>query len=248
MTKKPNIVFNFILSATLFFVTHSLLGQQVIKTTNIILADSLFRQQEYVESFEMYDDIVQKSGKTSPQMLMKMAFIKEGLGNYSQALLFLNRYYLATADKKALHKMEELAEEHNLTGYKSNDKHFFIGLLNRFFIPFYLSIITTSVLLILIVLYRKFKSKSNAWPYAIVLTLLLTSFYLMINLPLKNNQAIVLEDNAYLMTGPSSGSDLVDILDKGHRLEILDIDELWIKVIWQDQKAYVRQSKVQKVI
>jgi hypothetical protein len=52
-------------------------------------------------------------------MLLKMAFVKEGLGDYSNALYYLNLYYLKTYDKKVLKKMENLAERyHKLEGYE----------------------------------------------------------------------------------------------------------------------------------
>ena len=42
-------------------------------------------------------------------MLLKMAYIQEGLNHVGQALYYLNLYYLASKDKSVLGKMEELA-------------------------------------------------------------------------------------------------------------------------------------------
>jgi len=63
---------------------------------DIELADSLFNQQKYTQSFEIYNRILKTDNLTSPAMLLKMAYIKEGLGDYSNALYYLNLYYLQT--------------------------------------------------------------------------------------------------------------------------------------------------------
>lgn len=248
MRKKPNISPNFILSIFLILITHSLLGQEGNINSKVIEADSLFLQQKYMESFELYEEIILESGQSSPRMLMKMAFIKEGLGDYSQALLYLNKYYLATADKKATAKMEELAEEHELAGYSTSDKDFFISIMNKYYLVLNITVFAAAMLLLSIILYRKIKKQANIIPYSIILFILLGALFLTINIPLKPRQVIVVEDHAYLMTGPSAGADLVEVIKKGHRLELLDTNEPWAKVHWEDQEVYIKNNMVKDAI
>ncbi len=54
-------------------------------------------------------------------MLLKMAYVHEGLNHTGQALYCLNLYYLATKDQRALDKMEALATKFGLEGYKNSD-------------------------------------------------------------------------------------------------------------------------------
>ena len=48
-------------------------------------ADSLFSQQKYTEALNLYEEIY-TSGRASSAMLLKMAFIQDGLNNYADAL------------------------------------------------------------------------------------------------------------------------------------------------------------------
>ena len=60
------------------------LGQQ--ENPDLTLPDSLFQAKRYTQSFDLYHEILFSYKKASPGMLLKMAYIKEGLGNYSEAL------------------------------------------------------------------------------------------------------------------------------------------------------------------
>ncbi|SHJ71735.1 SH3 domain-containing protein [Reichenbachiella agariperforans] len=248
MTKKQNILSNFIIIVFAIFITHSLTAQESQLRVQLSHADSLFKEGKYTESFEVYNQLLQKEGHATPQMLMKMAYIKEGLGNHSEALLYLNKYYLMTSNKNARNKMAELAEEENLEGYKVTDYDFFKGLLNSHFLWVNIVVISIAFLLFAIVVYRRFWTKTNALPYAISMCVVLLLLFFVSNYELDIRQVIIADDYVYLMDGPSVGSDLVEVIQKGHRLTILDEDEVWVKVAWKDQEAYVKQSKVLKVI
>ncbi|MGB3465691.1 MAG: hypothetical protein WBA74_10490, partial [Cyclobacteriaceae bacterium] len=64
-------------------LSHSVLADPGDRLTT---ADSLFQAKKYTESFELYEQIIVEDMAYSPAMLLKMAFIKEGLGDYSNAL------------------------------------------------------------------------------------------------------------------------------------------------------------------
>ena len=48
----------------------------------VVQADSLFDQQKYTESFQLYQDALENDKISSPAMLLKMAFIKDNLPLY----------------------------------------------------------------------------------------------------------------------------------------------------------------------
>src|SRR5699024_6607043 len=95
-------------------------------------ADSLFEANRYTQSLALYHQLFKEQDAYSPQMLLKMAFINEGLGNYSKALYYLNIYYLKTSDKEVRLKIEELAEKHQLSGYQFTDVDFFLNFYHRY--------------------------------------------------------------------------------------------------------------------
>ena len=79
-------------------------------------------------------------------MLLKMAFIKEGLGDYTNALYYLNLYYLKTYNKRVLKKMENLAEQNKLSGYNYDDVEFFLNIYHKFQFQIDLLILTLILL------------------------------------------------------------------------------------------------------
>src|SRR5690349_5794198 len=83
-------------------------------------ADSLFTAKRYTQSLEHYEEILRQRQYT-PAMLLKMAYIQEGLNNMGSAMYYLNLYYIATNDKSVLEKMDEMATKFGLQGYETTD-------------------------------------------------------------------------------------------------------------------------------
>lgn len=247
MSKKQNNIFNFIAILLVGLMTASFPSFGGEMKGQLSQADSLFKLQKYTESFEIYEQLLNEGNEASPQMLMKMAYIKEGLGDYSQALFYLNKYYLQTSDKKAQNKMEELADEHSLYGFALSDTTLFKGLVHKHYVEFNILVFSVTLFLLGVVLYRKFRSGSSATPYAISAVAVLLIFFWITNFELSEHKGIIIEDHAYLMTGPSAGADLVEVVQKGHRLKIIEEEGIWIKVDWNGQMAFIRSSMIKRV-
>ena len=102
----------------LFFGTIPSMAQ--ISGFRLQQADSLYVEKKYTQSLEHYQTILRQD-QYSPAMLLKMAYIEEGLNHIGPALYYLNLYYVPTNDKTVLTKMEEVATRYNLEGYESSD-------------------------------------------------------------------------------------------------------------------------------
>ena len=96
----------------------AILGQ--ISGFRLQQADSLYIDKKYTQSLEHYKTILSQDQYT-PAMLLKMAYIEEGLNHIGPALYYLNLYYVVSNDKTVLTKMEELATRYNLEGYENSD-------------------------------------------------------------------------------------------------------------------------------
>src|SRR5882762_7573316 len=75
-------------------------------------ADELYKKKQFTQSFELYEQLFHQ-GKSSPAMLLKMAYIQEGLGHISRTLYYLTLYYKETRDERVLAKIDEIASNNN---------------------------------------------------------------------------------------------------------------------------------------
>jgi len=180
-------------------------------------------------------------------MLLKMAFIKEGLGDYTNALYYLNLYYLKTYNKRVLKKMENLADQNKLAGYNYDDAEFFLNLYHQYQLQIDLLITALILLYFGFLTYRIRTKKQPTKLPQIVFICFLTGLLLINNFGREKPKAIITAANAYLMHGPSPGADVVDVISKGHRVEILGHDDVWTKISWNDQVAYIKAFNLKSI-
>jgi len=229
----------------IFFIVHSGFAQK--GSEKVATADSLFEQHKYTEAFQFYQEALEKDKVSSASMLLKMAFIKEGLSDYSNALYYLNLYYLQTHNKRALRKMEEIAKEYNLSGYNYTDKEFFLNFFYRHYIQIVLGVVGISIMIFLYLVYKKRKLRIQPGMSVINLGVAIVILFFMVNFGRSYRAGIIVQQNAYLMEGPSSGADLKEIVDKGHRVRILGHEDVWVKISWMDEIAYIRETQIREI-
>ena len=208
-------------------------------------ADSLYQVKKYTEAFQHYQKLFEQN-RGSAAMLARMAFIKEGLGDYANALYFLSLYYNQTSDKKVLTKMRELAEKHELIGYEYSDSAFIAGIAQKYKYELLLLLFFFS-LVITFYIYRKKKHREQPVTSAIFQIVTIVFAMLLINNVFFQDYGIVSQGNTLLMSGPSAGAEPVEMIDKGHKLKLLESDEVWSKVIWNDQEVFIRSKNLKRI-
>ena len=208
-------------------------------------ADSLFLKKQYTQSFEIYQSLHQ-SGHYSPAMLLKMAFIQEGLGRTSLSLYYLNLYYLASGDTQVLDKLEELATKNRLEGYEHSESTRLFFNLKKY--SYYLSVALAAIAIFLIAfLYRLRKKETRPVALGILTTIVTAILAIQVNISYDHPSAIV-TDSTYLMSGPSAGANVVTLITEGHKLKITGKKDVWLKVEWLDKEAYVKENLVLPVV
>ena len=206
--------------------------------------DSLFAQQKYTEAFDEYERVY-SNGQASSAMLLKMAFIQDGLGNYPDALFFLNKYYQRSADRMAIGKIEEIAESNDLEGYRYDDIDYFLALINKY--QTHLTFLLASVMVLLLAyIFKKSAGEDRPIAAAIIQLFVIVCLFAVINFK-TSSVGIVTSDNVLLRSGPSAGAEPIDMLDKGHKVKILSQNEIWTQILWDGKEVYVRNGKL-KVI
>jgi hypothetical protein len=210
----------------------------------LMVADSLFNQRSYKEAMEIYQENYQL-GIYSPSMLLKMAFITEGIGDKENATLYLSKYYDLNPNPQTITKIKSLTDQNELVGYEVSDGMRFVLLLVE-----YKEIIVGILALFLISSVIFLWSKENKliegrfyWPSIILITLVFA-----INNFLKGpNTGLVTGSPTYIVSKPSAGGELVDRVEPGHRVKIRSSKDVWYEVEWKEQIAYIKKEKVTRL-
>ncbi|MFZ6014362.1 MAG: hypothetical protein ACOYXT_28740 [Bacteroidota bacterium] len=207
-------------------------------------ADSLFRAGRYTQSFEHYEQIFAQKQYT-PAMLLKMAYIQEGLGHIGKALYYLNLYFLATNDKTALGKMEELATKYNLEGYKASDADWLLSFYHDY--HFYISATLAALAFFLLstIFYTRIRLRQRPLASFIILIMIAAALFIHIQFGHVVKAGIITNPKTYVMSGPSAGASVKTILGDGHRVEVLGKKDVWLKVQWNDEVVYLKENCVQ---
>jgi len=208
-------------------------------------ADSLYLKKQFTQSFEIYQRI-HKTGQYSPAMFLKMGFIQEGLNKPGHALYYLNLYYLASGDEQTLNKMEVLAAKNQLNGYEYSQVDQARELITHYR-PHAATFIASVILVIMAI--GIYQSRKGTKPVvAIMLTIFgLVFLGLFVNFTEPQRTAIISANNTFVMNGPSAGASVVGLLTEGHKVQIKNKEDVWLKVYWAEQYAYVRQSQVLEI-
>jgi len=248
MLRIQNLNFKNIILIKLIVLLAFVYVQAQDNAKDLGLADSLFAERKYTQSFEIYNRLLKSENLTSPAMLLKMAYIKEGLGDYSNALYFLNLYYLQTHNKRALRKMEDLAKKYNLEGYKYTDMEFFMNIFYRYYSAIVYGLSGLVLLLIGYMVYKKLRLKINPGFSLFYLFIAVAILFYVVNFGKQYQKGIIISPDTFLMDGPSSGAKLIAIADMGHRVHVLGKEDVWIKVEWEGSAAYIKENNILQII
>jgi hypothetical protein len=225
----------------LFFAAiPALLGQ--VSGFRLQQADSLYIEKKYTQSLEHYKTILSQNQYT-PAMLLKMAYIEEGLNHIGPALYYLNLYYKVSNDKTVVTKMEELATRYNLEGYENSeaDQAF------SFYHDYHLHItLVLGVIVIFFVALSISSSRKGRRPIAtgILTAIILIGLFVHVNVGGKISLGVVGSSNTFLMQGPSPGAPLVEVVNEGHRVEIIGKNDVWVQVLWEGEPAYIKEGNI----
>lgn len=209
----------------------------------IIIADSLFQHKKFTQSFSIYEELLERDRVSSPSMLLKMAYIKEGLGSYTHALYYLNLYFKETNNKDALLKIDAIAKKHELEGYEQSDADMFYAFLQQYSTGTIILLILAGLFFTFCVFYFKKKNKNIILPAALQLFSLGAVFFIM-NFSPEHKKGLILVSNTYIMNGPSSGAEIIEVVKPGHLVRILEEQDVWAKVKWRNQPAYIKTKNI----
>lgn len=229
-----------VLIAGIFLCTGNASAQA--STFRLSQADSLFKARQYTQSMELYRVLFEQKQYT-PAMLLKMAFVEEGLGQTGQALYYLNLYYRVSNDQTALEKMEELATKYNLEGYDQSETDWALSYYHDYH---FMITLTLAVLIFFLAALSFYFKRKGQRPVASgsVMILLLAVMAVHINIGGGITAGIIAQQNTYAMSGPSAGASVTAILDSGHRVEVIGKRDVWVKILWRGETLYIKEGSI----
>ncbi len=230
-----------LLKIPLAFLFLFLFAAAYSQTEKIKQADSLFRVKQYTQSLEVYQAALSDKNY-SLSMLLKMAYISEGLGKIGPTLYYLKLYGLATDDEQVLRKAEELATKYKLSGYGIET--------NRLQHWFEKNVLFFQVALALVLLglaaFQAQKMNRKSW-VSVIAIVIVSTVVLFVNNYSFSSVSIVTNYRTYLMEGPSAGAAVVGIVGEGNLLQTLGRQDVWLQVQWMDKIVYVKEDAVLNV-
>ncbi len=207
------------------------------------IADSLFASRQYKEALTHYESLLNEDQVYSPAMLLKMAFITEGMGNFPQATYYLSKYYSYNPNPKVIEKIKSLTNQSNLIGYALTDQDQFLRILFDYQqeITSVFSLLMLGFLIMMLVL----PSKRNGF-------LLPASFFLILafasnNLLQQPDLAIVTGSPTLIMDKPTAAGNMIRKVDAGHRVVVKSSHDIWYEVKWGERTAYIKKSNLSKI-
>lgn len=204
----------------------------------------MFQKQHYSDAFGLYENILQNEQRYSPQMLLKMAYIKEGLRDYTGAMYYLHMFYTKEPSRSTLRKMEELAQAHRLHGYEYNDLQFFKTQFSKHYMQILELLLLTAVVTVTVMFISWRRGHKFTGPFRLGFTLYLLFILYYINFLNLGDEGIIKNSHVAIMSAPSAGANWLATASEGHKVPITGEQDIWYEIKWKGEKAYIRKSNL----
>ena len=207
-------------------------------------ADSLFSHGQYGPAADRYKTLVWRGQQASPELLLRLAYAQQQLGHPAAALLYLSMAQARQPRLSTWRQLVALAGRQRLVGYPDTWQQELQVQWQRYYYPGLQALLAGAVVGLVFLLLRRSKAGSGWWAglagYA-----LLTGAYLQLLRPAP--AALVARPGAALMAGPAAGAPWLSTATVGDRLLVLDRQDIWCRVRWQESEAFIRASDVLEV-
>lgn len=224
-----------------FCFTYNYTYSQSFKS-NTTTADSLFNKGEYLKAEPIYQDIFYKEKKYSSKMLLHLAFIANKKQDYVAYLYWLNLYFQVQPSLKTSEKISNTANTYELAGYELTDRKWFTILYHHYYRFIVLGLCLIGCLVVWLFLFRK-QSLLVYRRNGILLLIFLLFSIISLNIIPETKEIVIAQSNTYLMSAPSGASWVVGIVQKGQKLPVNNEHDIWVEVIWNNQKVFVKKTQ-----
>ncbi len=224
------------LTISFFFTVKSLAAEN----HTLKYADSLFVIGQFQNAKDIYLEQSRMEKFVNPNILLKLAYIYEKEGDYTQSLFCLSKVSKHEPNVALFEKMASMGEVHHLTGYDFNDFTYFTIYFKRYgFLVYFVLVLFGAYILRIMFMKRKLNERIrpfHRWFFAAYLIVLLIVF----NWTEFLHYGIIRENPTFLRSYPSSASPAVQEFNKGHKVPVLFGIDQWRLIWWNNKFVYVR--------
>jgi tetratricopeptide (TPR) repeat protein len=207
-------------------------------------ADSLFRIGQLTEAAGLFETAIARGQPVTSAMVLKLAYVSEQQGDIARLLYYLQTYLDRQPDSNILRRMNEIARVNGLSGYETDDLNYFLLFYKQFGL-WVLSLLLLPAIYVCVVMVRKTLRReviprSRKW----VALLYLSALLVFVNLPEGYQSGIVSQDQVFLRQQPSAAAPVAVVIGRGHKVNILSRQDIYLRVLWNNQLYYLRQDQV----
>ena len=91
---------------------------------------------------------------------------------------------------------------------------------------------------------KKINKQYTPTHHKIIFLVYLIFLAVLINLPNNYRTVIIKNEQVYLRDYPSAGSHIVGSISEGHRLNVINSEDIWYQVLWDGKFCYLKQSDI----
>ena len=207
-------------------------------------ADSLFAAGRETDAVRLYQTAIANGHTATDPMLLKLASAYERQNDVPHLLYYLQVYFDRHPDDAVLRKMNEIARANNLNGYETDDLNYFYLFYRKYGTYLLLFLLLPGGYVFSIMMLKLVRKqpvdRRQKWVVMFYLILLL----LFVNLPEGVQSGITSRDRVLLRSDPSAAAPVVEVIGRGHKVNILGSKDIYLRVLWRNELYYIRQDNV----
>ncbi|MVM30607.1 hypothetical protein GO755_11235 [Spirosoma sp. HMF4905] len=217
---------------------------QTVSSDSLRRADSLFAAGDQTNAARLYEMALAEGHTATDPMLLKLASAYEQQNDVPKLLYYLDVYFDRHPDDAVLRRMSDIARANNLSGYETDDLNYFYLFYRKYGIYFLLFLLIPAGYVFSVLMLKVLKKEAipgrQKWIIFVYLLLLL----IFTNLPEGVQSGITSHNRVLLRTDPSAAAPVVEVIGRGHKVNILGTKDIYLRVLWHNELYFIRRDNV----
>ncbi len=217
-------------------------GQQT--ATTIKQADSLFVAGQETDAASVYELAIARGQPATDAMLLKLAYVTEQERDIPRLLYYLQVYFDRHPTEAVLRKMNAVARANNLTGYETDDLNYFLLSYKQYGFYGQLLLLLLGLYIVGVAFLKSLRHEPIPQRHKVVTLLYVLALLIFVNLPEGYQSGVTNQERVFLREQPSAAAPIVEVIGRGHKVNILGSTDIYLRVYWQNHLYFVRKDNV----